>query len=99
MPALSSSGVRRASRAAGPPTRGVPAGCRTRRCLRARLTSRFISKRIRLRVSGSSARRTPWASDAAFTTVSRSTRSAKSAVLDLVRPPARLLRAAPARGR
>ena len=37
-----------------------------RRCLRARRTSCFISKRIRLRVAGARPRRTPWARDAAF---------------------------------
>src|SRR6478735_1868384 len=51
----------------------------TLRCLRDRRTSRFISNQTRLRASASRARRTPYASEAAFTTVSRSTRSAKSA--------------------
>ena len=38
---------------------------------RARVTSCFISKRMRLRFAGARPRRTPWARDAALTTVSR----------------------------
>src|SRR4051794_33469855 len=49
-----------------------------RRCLRERLTSWRMWNRIRLRVSGASARRSPWNSDAVCTTVSLSTRSAKT---------------------
>ena len=70
---------RRLALARAGPLAPRPRACSARRCLRARLTSRRISKRIRLRVSGASARRTPWAREAACTTVSRSTRSAKSA--------------------
>ena len=49
-----------------------------RRCLRERLTSWRMWNRIRLRVSGASARRSPWNSEAPCTTVSRSTMSAKT---------------------
>ena len=66
--ASSSSGRRRRAARRAPSSRRAWRCVGARRCLRARLTSRRISNRIRLRVSGDSARRTPWPSDAALTT-------------------------------